>query len=638
MNKNKFYVTTPIYYATAKPHLGTLYSTILADIAARWARVRGIPTFFLTGTDEFGQKIAQAAQAAGMEPKAFLDQSVPAYKDLWKKYAIEYNHFIRTTDENHIKGVQEWIMNLQKKGDIYKGEYAGWYCIPCETHLTEKDFEKGTENPPCVSCQRPTTWVSEECYFFRLSNYQDRLLQFYKEHPHFITPKERAAEVVRFVEGGLQDLSISRTVTSWGVPFPGDEKHVTYVWADALNNYITGVGYAQKGREAEFATWWPADLQVMGKDIVRFHAIYWPAFLMASDLPLPKKLLVHGWIKVGDQKMSKSLGNAVDPETLLQKYGADAVRYYLARQLAITQDGQFSLEDLEQKISSDLANDLGNLLQRMIVLAEKQNLSTLHPAVWTQKEEELFAASQQMITLFTEEMDRGFSHMALSHVWRFLNQTNAYFHALEPWKLGKTDPAGSARVLSATAHALRAVSVLVWPVMPRKMEELCTSLGCVIDLETNNVAKIQQEWKETFILQKGNPLFEKPEPKVEQEIVEKVAEAIVEKEYITIDDLIKVELRVGTIKECVIVPESDKLLRMQIDMGSEGMRQIFAGIRKSYQPDQLIGKQGIFVANLKPRKMMGQESQGMMLVAEDAQGNVVLVSPERDAVNGAKLR
>ena len=365
-NQHKFYVTTPIYYPTSRPHLGHLYSTLLADVAARWHKLRGYKTFFMTGTDEHGQKIAEAAAKAHKTPKEFVDSFIDAYKELWNSYDIVYDYFARTTDEHHIKAVQQWIRQLQASGDIYKSYYTGFYCTPCETYVTEKDEQPPLEEgmaPVCGMCSRETVYIKEESYFFRLSAYQDRLLAFYEENLDFIVPAERLNEVISFVKGGLKDLSISRTTVSWGIPFPDDPKHVSYVWADALNIYITAVGFGNEARREEFNFWWPADLQIMGKDIVRFHAVYWPAFLMATGLAEPKQLLVHGWFKVNQQKMSKSFGNVVDPQTLLSAYGADAVRYYLIRHMAITQDSEFSIIDLEQRISSDLANDLGNLLE-----------------------------------------------------------------------------------------------------------------------------------------------------------------------------------------------------------------------------------------------------------------------------------
>ena len=636
--KNTFYVTTPIYYATAAPHLGTLYSTVLADIAARWQLIQGKEVFFLTGTDEFGQKVAQAAQKAEMEPKKFVDQFIPAYKKMWQAYEINYTHFIRTTDNSHIKGVQTWLADLEKNGAIYKGAYEGWYCTPCETYLTEKDFESEIENPPCISCERLTQWVSEPCYFFKMSAYQDKLLAFYEQNPDFITPKERFAEVISFVKGGLQDLSISRTTLRWGVPFPHDNDHVTYVWADALNNYITAIGYGQKDKQAMFEKWWPANMQVLGKDIVRFHAVFWPAFLMASDLPLPKQLLVHGWIKVGDHKMSKSRGNSVDPQALLQVYGADAVRYYLARQLAITQDGQFTLDDLEQKITTDLANDLGNLLQRMVTLADKYDLQTVHPGQWTEQEHILQEQVVDMLESVTKEMERGYYHMALAYIWKFVNATNAYFHACEPWKIVKQDRIRFETIISATAHCLHRMAVVLWPVMPGKMEDLAQRLGVVINTKNDVMIKVvTPQWQQTYRLQKGAPLFEKPEPK-DSIVVEKQENKKEETiSYITIDDVIKVDLRVGTIIKCHEVEGSNKLLCSQVDFGELGVKQIFSGIKQWYNPADLLNKQALFVVNLKPRKMMGQESQGMMLLAKNAEGKTIIISPESSVPNGSKL-
>ncbi len=635
--KNKFYVTTPIYYATAAPHLGTLYSTVLADVAARWQKVRGNEVYFLTGTDEFGQKVAQAAQEAGKDPQTFVDSFIEAYKDLWGKYQIDYSQFMRTTNYFHVSAVQHWLRKLMEKGDVYKGAYEGWYCLPCETYITEKDFVPGTQNPACLSCERPTKWVSEPTYFFRLSAYQEKLLNFYESHPDFIIPRERYAEVISFVKAGLQDVSISRSTLTWGVPFPGDDAHVTYVWADALNNYITAIGYGQEERKDFFKKWWPADMQVMGKDILRFHAVYWPAFLMAAGLPQPHHLLVHGWIKVGDYKMSKSRGNAIDPQELLKTYGADAVRYYLLRQLAITQDGQFGIDDLEQKITSDLANDLGNLLNRMVVLAEKQGAMIIPAGAWQHGEHELQKKATQMLEEVRHEMERGYFHVALSGAWKFVAAVNSYFHLQEPWKLAKVDPARFATVLSATAHSLHTLAYVLWPVMPQKMEQLVAALGCTIDLGGDRITQLKNEpWNRTFAMHKTDPLFQKPEPKTPD--TQPAVPAPVGSSDVSIEDVIKVELRVGTVEQCIVVPDSEKLLRLEVDFGDVGKRVIFSGIRKSYTPEQLIGKQAVFVFNLKPRKMMGEQSCGMLLTAEDAQGRLAFVAPERLVPNGKVLK
>jgi methionyl-tRNA synthetase len=640
MQKKGFYATTPIYYVTAKPHLGSLYSTIIADVMTRWNRLKGCQTYMLTGTDEHGQKVFQAATQAGKDPKSFVDSFIASYYDTWQKYEIAYNHFIRTTDAAHIAAVQEWIRQLQAKGDIYKAVYEGWYCTPCETFVTETEINEqraaGIEQPHCPNCGRPVQAMQEETYFFRLSAYQDRLLAYYAEHPDFIIPRERAHEVVQFVKSGLKDLSISRKTVTWGIPFPGDEHHVTYVWADALNNYITAIGWGKKGKEAEFKHWWPADVQVMGKDIIRFHAVYWPAFLMAIDLPLPRHLLVHGWIKVNQQKMSKSLGNVVDPVALYNDYGADAVRYYLMRHMAITHDGEFSIADLEQAITAELANDLGNLLNRVISLAEKHDALKLNdPRLWSPTALDLIEQAWQTIEAVQEYMDELMIHMAIARLWKFVNQVNAYFHAHEPWKLAKTDHKQFIEVIAVACHSLYVVGVLAWPIMPYKMQELLAALGCTLDLERehNILEDISLSYHQrTFTLTKGAPLFVKPEPKEAS-----VEEPQHEPAYIAIDDVAKVELIVGTITHAEQVPKSDKLLKLQVDFGPLGVRQVLAGVRQSYEPAELQGQQALFVGNLKPRMMLGHESQGMLLVAKDTEGKAIIMRPLVAVPNGSRL-
>lgn len=640
--KNSFYVTTPIYYVTAKPHLGSLYSTVLADVAARWNKLLGKDVFFLTGTDEHGQKIAQAAEKAGKQPKEFVDSFIPAYMSLWDKFEIDYTHFIRTTDTYHVKAVQQWLTALQKKGDIYKAFYEGWYCTHCEMFVAEASDIPATHQPPlCPTCGRPTNFMSEESYFFKLSAYQDKLIKFYEQHPEFIIPKERAHEVINFVKSGLKDLSISRTTISWGIPFPGDSKHVTYVWADALNNYITGIGYGDPTKADAFKKWWPADLQIMGKDIIRFHAVYWPAFLMASGLELPKHLLVHGWIKVNEQKMSKSFGNVVDPEQLYNQYGAEAVRYYLVRQIAITHDSEFSIADLEQKIATDLANDLGNLLNRMLLLAHKQGLyETKAPSAWTAASVDLRDAWLTMLEEYDAYMENCHYHMALSSLWKYINHVNAYFHAQEPWKVAKADHKLFNEIISATCHSLRGIAILLWPVMPRKMEELLQSIGYTFTIGKNYKEFLETNpWVDTFMLKQIEPLFKKPEtaPEVKQE-TSSSSQQQANQSFITIDDFSRIELRVGTVLECEEVPKSDKLYKLQVDFGDLGKRQVLSGVRKDFAAIDLIGKQGVFIYNLPPRAMMGHESQGMMLFAANEQGKLEIITVGAPVPNGARLR
>jgi len=617
----KFYVTTPIYYVTARPHLGSLYSTILADIAARWHKLRGIRTFFLTGTDEHGQKIAQAAEHAGMPPQEFVDSFIDAYKDMWSKYKIEYDAFIRTTDKAHIKAVQDWLSSLMETGDIYKSFYEGYYCTPCETYVTE-------EKEPCPTCGRDTVFISEESYFFKLSAYQDRLLSFYEEHPDFIIPSERAQEVINFVKGGLKDLSVSRTTVKWGIPFPGDEKHVAYVWADALNNYITAIGYNNEARKEEFNFWWPADLQILGKDIVRFHAIYWPAFLMASNLPLPHHLLVHGWILVDKQKMSKSFGNVIEPQTLLDAYGAEPVRYYLTRYMAITHDSEFNTIDLEQKLTSDLANDLGNLLNRMVALAEKHTLVHVqHSENLGPKELELRDSFWTMLDTYIKDMEDGYYYRALSHLWKYIHQVNAYFHESKPWKV--SDAKKFEEIISATCHSLYGIGVLLQPVMPDTMKTLLASIGSTVP-EGDAVADLQDNpWKRNFMLTKIPTLFPKyePQPKEEKPTIPEIS----------IEDFAKVVLAIGTILDCQEVKGSDRLLKLQVDCGSFGKRQILAGVKKYFSSEDLIGKQALFVLNLKPRKMMGELSEGMLLSALDEHQKPRLVTTIGKVPPGTRL-
>lgn len=639
MSGNKFYVTTPIYYANAKPHLGTLYSTVLADVAARVNKIAGKKTYLLTGTDEHGQKIAQAAQALGKTPQQLVDEIAQEFKKLWDIYGIKYNQFIRTTDEAHVRGVQAWIEKLYAQGDIYKGTYTGWYCVPCETFITEKDVV----SPECSSCGRATVELSEECYFFRLSAYADRLLAFYRDHPHFVTPAERVHELVSFVESGLRDLSISRTTVTWGIPFPGDERHKVYVWAEALTNYITAIGYGDPSRADELAAWWPADLQVMAKDIIRFHGVYWPAFLMASDLEIPHQLLVHGWIKMGDQKMSKSLGNVIDPYQLALTYGPDAIRYYLTCHMSISQDSPFTIEDLEKRLSSDLANDLGNLLNRMLSLAGQHGISTLIAPTQLQGPElHLRDKLWSMLSDFSIEMEDYFFHRAYLHVWKFIGQVNAYFHSQEPWKLAQSDRERFKSVLSATCHSLYAVAVAVWPVMPVKMEELLSSLGISLDPDVDLLERLSVDpWLKTFNLKPALPLFARydtPRPAPASPSVQKNEAPLTEACCLSFDDFARVDLRVGTIDSCEEVPKSDKLYKLQVNFGDSGMRQICSGIKQHFKPEDLVGKQGVFVFNLQPRKLMGIDSQGMMLLVKGQDGQkLVMVTVAENVPNGSRL-
>lgn len=645
--KKTFFVTTPIYYGSGLPHLGSFYSTLLADVLARWHKLQGYEVYFLTGTDEHGQKIAEKAQQEGKTPQDLVDEYAKAYKNLWREYDIEYTKFIRTTDLEHKKAVKALAHLLFEKGDIYKGEYTGWYCTPCETFVPS-NATADQEGPVCPSCGRATRFMTEPCYFFRLSAYQERLLAFFKQNPDFIVPKERANEVVAFIEAGLKDLSISRSTITWGIPFPDDPEHVIYVWLDALTNYISAIGYADATRVAEFNHWWPVDVHVIGKDIVRFHAVYWLAFLMAAELPLPKHELVHGWIVVEGQKMSKSRGNVVDPVQLKELYGVDGVRYYLTSRMAITQDASFSIADLEKVISQDLANELGNLLNRMAVLAQKYDALSL-PVIkgWSPQSIALCDAGKHMTQLARDYLNTYQFHLAYAEVKRFTALVNSYVHEREPWVQAGTDKQAFIETLSAVSHSLQLIAHVLWPVMPRSMEKMMRALGKSL-LNGADVFKELVAWDKSFTLMVVPPLFAKVEgvfadlQKTEEAQTNKaVASDSVKAEtagVIDIADFVKVQLVAGTIIHAEMVPNSDKLLKLQVNCGVHGMRQILAGIKLHYKPEDLIGQQGIFVLNLKPRKLLGLESQGMLLCAVEAGGKTVFLRPSQPINDGSGVR
>ncbi|MBD3272805.1 methionine--tRNA ligase [Candidatus Dependentiae bacterium] len=643
-NNNKFYVTTPIYYVNSKPHLGTLYSTLIADVVARWNKLLGKEVFFLTGTDEHGQKLEEAAKKSGLEPKKFVDSIVPAFKNSWKKFELDYNKFIRTTDEEHEKAVIKLLNLLYENDDIYKSTYSGWYCVPCETYVTvNSDTPKNDEGEYlCPNCKRVLQELKEESYFFRLSAYQDKLLEFYEKNPNFIVPKEKLNEVTSFVKSGLKDLSISRKKVKWGIPLPWDKDHTAYVWSDALTNYISAIGFDSfdNKEKQKFEKWWPANLHVMAKDIVRFHAVYWPAFLMSANLALPKKLLVHGYILTDGGKMSKSLGNAADPNQLADWYGVEPVRYYLLRQMPINQDGHFALKDLEGRIASDLANNLGNLLNRTVTLALNNGLKeVVAPKTLETETSVLREKCEEAFRSFWDEMNHYNFHIALSNLWKFISDINAFFHEQKPWTVAKENKELFNEIIYAVTRSLYTIGILIWPVMPKKAEELLSSIGHKFDLNNNYEQDLRKNiWDKNFKLTKSKePLFIRPESKVEKKEEVKTTEKKVISDYITIDDFIKVKLIVGTIQECEPVAGSEKLYKLSVDMGKLGIKQILAGVAKFFEPEDLIGKQGIYVENLKPRKLMGLESQGMMLFGKDEKGNMRMATVSGEIENGTRL-
>jgi len=637
----KFYVTTPIYYVNSEPHIGSAYTTIVADVVARYKRMRGYDVFFLTGTDEHGQKVMQSAKAKNMSPKEYVDILSDKFRTLWKEMGLTYNHFIRTTDEEHEKTVQKIVSRLIENGDVYKGKYTGWYCISCEAFFNEEDTKLENGIRVCPDCGKELKWVEEENYFFRLSEYTDKILDFYEKNPDFVVPEFRKNEMLSILRSGLKDLSITRTTFDWGIPVKEDPQHVIYVWVDALINYISALGWAEN--DDNFKKYWPADLHLIGKEINRFHSIIWPAILMSAGIPLPKKVLAHGWLTVNGEKISKSKGNAIDPRILMNAYGKDVIRYYLLRDINFGKDGDFSEENLIVRYNSDLANDLSNLVHRTLSMLEKYFDGVIpENKISEDVDNQLLEIVANGRKKYFELTDSYSFTQALESLWEIIRFSNKYIDLTEPWKLGKDenfkDRLGS--VMYNLTDSIRIIAILAYPVIPETSVKILEKLSLDFShiKEENAVSGLLKSGSKT---NKGEPVFVRIDPlnwerviKMNDENLKTQEENVVS--LIEFDDFTKVDLRIAKVTEAEKVQKSDKLLKIQLDVGELGKRQILAGISKYYTPEELIGKKIVIVSNLKPRKMMGYESQGMILAAKN-ENMLTVLTVDKDIEPGIRL-
>jgi methionyl-tRNA synthetase len=640
-----FYLTTPLYYVNAPPSWGA-YTNIVADTIARYKKMMGYDVFLLTGTDEHGQKIERAAQKEGIQPKELADRVYAQYLDLWKRLGIEYDGFIRTTEARHYRAVGELYRRAKANGYIYKGNYSGWYCVQCNTYAPETD--PGTP-VKCPDCGRETEWISEESYFFKLSAFQDRLLELYEKNPSFIEPESRRNEVISFVRGGLKDLSISRSKFKWGIPVPDDPGHVFYVWYDALTGYLSGIGFGDD--DAHFSKYWPAT-HFVGKEIVRFHTVYWPAFLIAAGLPIPQRVFAHGFWLISGEKISKSRGNVVDPFVLHEVFGSELVRYYLLREMVFGQDCNFSYEAIVQRWNSDLANDLGNLLSRTGAMITKYRKGVVPPPGKAKGDDEVEELALRVIEKYRRNFDDYNFSRGLENVWELISRVNKYIVENEPWAIAeKPEEAGRLdSVLFHASEALRIIAVLLVPAMPQTAESIWQQLG--FDGRARDCRIDSLQWGKDAadkVLRIGSSLFPRLDQKAVMEKLDKamesrqgasapVPQASPVSSTITIDDFAKVDLRAATVLEAERVKGADKLLRLVVDLGFE-KRQILAGIAAAYAPESLVGRKVVIVANLQPRKLRGLESQGMVVAASIGDdGKPVLASFIEDIENGARLK